>query len=118
MQEPAGPQPQKRLKFLAKKLTTSVTTDASLLMPDMELASYIVKYPAGKITTNGLEFWQKMQLIYLVLAPLALVLISIQLQRSILKEFLVYVATSVHRSGIECQEILIAVFLKMNNTVL
>ena len=76
MQEQAGPQPQKRIKFLAKKLTTPVTTTASLLMPDMELAGYIAEYQAGKITTSGLEFWQQKQLIYPVLAPLALVLIS------------------------------------------
>ena len=75
MQEPAGPQPQKRFKILAKKLTTPVTTDASLLMPDMELASYIAEYKVCKITTSGLEFWQQKQLIYPVLAPLALVLI-------------------------------------------
>ena len=59
MQEPAVLQPQKRFKFLAKKLTTPVTTEASLLMPDMELASYIAKYQAGKITTYELEFWQQ-----------------------------------------------------------
>ena len=76
MQEPAGPQPQKRFTFLAKKLTISATTEVSLLMPDMELASYIAEYQAGKITTSGLELWQQKQLIYPVLAPLALVLIS------------------------------------------
>ena len=76
MQEPAGPQPQKRFKFLAKKLTNPITTDASLLMPDMEFASYIAEYQAGNITTSELEFWQQKQLIYPVLAPLALVLIS------------------------------------------
>ena len=76
MQEPVGPPPQKRFQFLAKILTTPVTTDASLLMPDMELASFIAKYQAGKITTSGFEFWQQKQLIYPVLAPLALVLIS------------------------------------------
>ena len=56
MQESAGPHPQKRFKFLANKVTTPVTTYASLLMPDMELASYIAEYLAGKITTSGLEF--------------------------------------------------------------
>ena len=76
MEEPAGPQPQKRFKFLAKKLTTPVTTEASLLMPDMELASHIAEYKSFKITTSGLEFWQQKQLIYPVLAPLAIVLIS------------------------------------------
>ena len=45
-------------------------------MPDMELASYIAEYQAGKIKTSGLEFWQQNQLVYPVLAPLALVLIS------------------------------------------
>ena len=44
-------------------------------MPDMELASYIAEYQAGKITTSGLEFWQQKQLIYPVLASLAIVLI-------------------------------------------
>ena len=67
--------PQKRFKFLAKKFTTHVTTEASLLMPHMELASYIAEYQAGKITTK-LEFWQQKQLVYPVLASLALVLIS------------------------------------------
>ena len=76
MQEPARPQPRKRFKFLAKKLTTPVTTEASLLIPDMKLASYIAEYQAGKITTSGLEFWQQKQLVYPVLAQLALVLIS------------------------------------------
>ena len=76
MHEPAGPQPQKRFKFPAKKLKTPVATDASLLMPDMELVSYIAEYQAGKITTSELEFWQQKQLIYPILAPLALVLIS------------------------------------------
>ena len=75
MQDSAGPQPQKRFKFLAKKLTTPVTTDASLQMPDMELASYIAEYQAGKITTSGLKFLKQKQLIYPVLAPLALVFI-------------------------------------------
>ena len=62
LQEPAGPPPQKRFKFLAKKPTTPVTNEASLLIPDMGLASYIVEYQAGKITTSGvsgLEFWQQ-----------------------------------------------------------
>ena len=45
-------------------------------MPDMKLASYIAEYQAGKIMTSGLEFWQQKQVIYPVLAPLALVLIS------------------------------------------
>ena len=76
MQEQAGPLPQKRFKFLAKKLTTPVTTEASLLTSDMGLASYIAEYQAGKITTSGLEFWQQKQLVYPVLAPLALDLIS------------------------------------------
>ena len=76
MQEQAGLLPQKRFKFLAKKLTTPVTTEAALLMPDMELTSYIAEYQAGKITTSGLEFWQQKQLVYPVLAPLAPVLIS------------------------------------------
>ena len=74
--EPAGSLPQKRFKFLAKKLTTPITTEVSLLMPDMELASYIAEYQAGKITTSELEFWQQKQLIYPVLASLAIVLIS------------------------------------------
>ena len=76
MQEPAGPLPEKRFKLLAKKLTTPVTSKAALLLPDMKLASYIAQYQAGKITTSGLEFWQQKQLVYPVLAPLALVLIS------------------------------------------
>ena len=118
MQEPAGPHPQKRFKFLAKKLTTPFTTEASLLMPDVELASYIAEYQAGKITTSRLEFWQQKQLIYPILAPLVLVLIFMPASDIHSEEFLACVATSVHRSGIECQEILIAVFLKMNNTVL
>ena len=58
---------------LVIKLTTSVTTDASLLMPDMELASYKAEYQARKITTSGLEFWQQKQLVYSVLAPSMLV---------------------------------------------
>ena len=56
MQESAGPPPQKRFKFLATKLTTPVTTEASLMKPDMRLANYITEYQAGKITTSGLEF--------------------------------------------------------------
>ena len=76
MQEPARPPPQKLFKFLAKKLTTPVNTEASLLMPDMELVSYIAEYQAGKIRTSGFEFWQQKQLVYYVLAPLALDLIS------------------------------------------
>ena len=76
MQEPAVPLPQKRFKFLAKKLTTPVTTEAASLMPDMKLASYIAEYQAVNITTSGLEFWQQEQLVYPILAPLALVFIS------------------------------------------
>ena len=76
MQEQAGLLPQKRFKFLAKKFTTPVTTEAALLMPDMELASYIAEYQAVKITTSGLEFWQQKQLVHPVLASLALDLIS------------------------------------------
>ena len=77
MQEPALPPSQKRFKFQAKKLTTPVITEASLLIPDMKPASYIAEYQAGKITTSGLEFWQQKQLVYPVLAPLAQVFISI-----------------------------------------
>ena len=76
MQEQAGPLPQKRFKFLAKKLTIPVTTEDSLVTPDMKLASYIAEYQAGNITTSELEFWQQKQLVYPVLTPLALVLIS------------------------------------------
>ena len=43
----------------------------------MELASYIAEYQAGKITTSGLEFWQQKQLVYPVLVPLTLDLISV-----------------------------------------
>ena len=32
------------------------------MMPDMEVASYIAEYQAGKIT-SGLEFWQQKQLV-------------------------------------------------------
>ena len=45
-------------------------------MPNMELASYIAEYQAGKIMTSGLEFWKQKQLVYPVLAQLALVIIS------------------------------------------
>ena len=76
MLEPTGPPPQKRLKFLAKKLTTLVTTEASLVTPDMKLANYIAEYQAGKIMTSGLEFWQQKQLVNPILVPLALDLIS------------------------------------------
>ena len=93
MQELAGPQPQKRFKFLAKKLTTPFTTDASLLMPDMELASYIAEYQASKITTIGLEFWQQKQLAYPVSAQLALVLISMPASDVHSEKFLACVAT-------------------------
>ena len=62
--------------IVAKKLTTPVTIEVVLLMPDMELASYIAEYQAGKITTSELEFWQQKQLVYPVVATLALVLIS------------------------------------------
>ena len=117
MQDPAGPLLQKWFKFLAKKLTTPVTTDAALLMPDMKLASYIAEYQAGKIT-SGLEFWQQKQLVYPVWAPLALVLISMPASEVHSERVLACVATSVHRSGIDCQEILNAVFIKINNTVL
>ena len=72
----------------------------------MELASYIAEYQAGKIMTSGLEFWQQKQLVYPVLATLALDLISMPASEAILKKFLACVATSVHRSGIDSQEIL------------
>ena len=43
----------------------------------MELASYVAEYQAGKITASGLEFWQQKQLVYSVLVPLTLDLISV-----------------------------------------
>ena len=106
MQKPAGSPPQKRFKFLAKKLTTPVTTEASLLTPDMELASYIVEYQAGKITTSGLEFWQQKQLVYSLLAPLALDLIFLPATEVYSERVFPCVATSVYKSRIDCQEIL------------
>ena len=80
MHEPAGLPPQKQFKFLAKKLTTHINTEASLLIQDMGLASYIAEYQAGKIMTSELEFWQQKQLVYPALSPC-------QLHRSILKVF-------------------------------
>ena len=87
-------------------------------MPDVKLASYIAEYQAGKITTSELEFWQQKQFVYPVLAPLALDLISMPDSDVHSERVFSLCGDFCAQKWFECQEILIAVFLKMNNTVL
>ena len=119
MQEPAGLPPQKRFMFLAKKRTTPVTTEASLLTPEMKLASYIAEYQAGKITTCGFEFWQQNQLVYPVLAPLALDLISMLASEAYFERVFSLCGDLCARKRNRLSRSLVSrVFLKMNDTVL